>query len=421
MLIKSSRLSTFVITISLLLVSGGISQIYENLYSISNRSGGNLVFQVVSFFIYCFFLFRTIYMWSFKSKQLFLNSLPLFILISFCLVSFLWSIEPATSIRRAFALLLTTFFAFYIANWAKDYSSLLKVFLRACLLIAILALFSALIPGWGYDSSHIIHSDALRGMTGQKNELGRYMAVGILLAFISSKAKKENKVRYFIMMLFFAVILLLTTSKTPLSILVLLFFLYPIIFYIKSGKTKLSRKIHTIKLRTVILSFVVLMGVLLTIAALNYFLELMGRDLSFSGRTSIWNYAIEKSKANIILGTGYRTFWIDSFTLDFSVLNLGFGEGGFTNGHNGFIDVYLETGVIGSFIFASFLFHYIAMTLKTHNKLIFVSSAVFLTFYFLYSITEQVTLKQSELFWIFLTSNYFYLAKEKKHVSNIRR
>jgi len=71
----------------------------------------------------------------------------------------------------------------------------------------------------------------------------------------------------------------------------------------------------------------------------------VGRDDTFSGRTAIWAAAIDVGSDKPLLGHGYRTFWTLGLT---NRLLIG-------NGHNSFLDLWLELGLVGLGLFIASL------------------------------------------------------------------
>jgi exopolysaccharide production protein ExoQ len=76
----------------------------------------------------------------------------------------------------------------------------------------------------------------------------------------------------------------------------------------------------------------------------------LGRDPTFTGRTVIWD-AVLSTHTNPLLGTGYESFWLGPRLMQvWAITGYGINEA-----HNGFLDVYLNLGLIGVFIMISFL------------------------------------------------------------------
>ena len=81
-------------------------------------------------------------------------------------------------------------------------------------------------------------------------------------------------------------------------------------------------------------------------------LEAVGRDLTFTGRTTIWTHAIDAGMQHSMLGAGYRAFWTPEgasyvYARIWAVIG---------NGHNGYLDVWLELGFIGLGLFLLMFF-----------------------------------------------------------------
>jgi O-antigen ligase len=78
---------------------------------------------------------------------------------------------------------------------------------------------------------------------------------------------------------------------------------------------------------------------------------LLGRDLTFTGRTEIWS-AVLKEDINPLFGVGYYSFWLGDRV---QRLSAGFYYH-LNEAHNGFLETYINVGVIGlGLLIAAFL------------------------------------------------------------------
>jgi O-antigen ligase len=77
--------------------------------------------------------------------------------------------------------------------------------------------------------------------------------------------------------------------------------------------------------------------------------QALGRKADLTGRTFIWQTLLSMH-TNPLFGTGYRGFWLGS-RLD----RLSQTIGNVTEAHNGYLEIYLELGLIGLFILCTFL------------------------------------------------------------------
>src|SRR5688500_11085352 len=117
---------------------------------------GNIKFQAATLFIYAIGL---LYLLAERERlpALMIGNWALLVLIGYALFSCLWSPYPETSFRRAFALMLTTTFAFYLVLRFTP-RDLLRLVAWALFLGAALSLLLVLLyPG------SMIHHDALAG------------------------------------------------------------------------------------------------------------------------------------------------------------------------------------------------------------------------------------------------------------------
>ena len=80
------------------------------------------------------------------------------------------------------------------------------------------------------------------------------------------------------------------------------------------------------------------------------FVGQVGRDPSFTGRTTIWQ-AVLSTNTNPLVGAGYESFWLGP-RLDHIWAITGFG---INEAHDGYLDVYLNLGYIGLAIVAGLL------------------------------------------------------------------
>jgi exopolysaccharide production protein ExoQ len=78
--------------------------------------------------------------------------------------------------------------------------------------------------------------------------------------------------------------------------------------------------------------------------------QLVGRDPTLTGRTEVWNDALGLT-TNPLLGTGYESFWLGE-RLQFMWAKYPFRP---NQAHNGYLEVYLNLGVLGLIFLGGFL------------------------------------------------------------------
>jgi O-antigen ligase len=79
--------------------------------------------------------------------------------------------------------------------------------------------------------------------------------------------------------------------------------------------------------------------------------QAVGKDPTLTDRTKIWSYLLSMH-TNPILGVGYQSFWLGSRLQDFwDNAHLGF----INEAHNGFLQIYLDLGLVGDCLLVIFL------------------------------------------------------------------
>ncbi len=121
--------------------------------------------------------------------------------------------------------------------------------------------------------------------------------------------------------------------------------------------------------------------------------SLLGRNESLTGRTDIWRMVIDIAAQNPWLGVGYGSFWglEQEVTKAFGV----------KEGHNGFLDVYLDVGIIGIIALLLFLIDFFRKVRKMLDQSFYwgVFGTCFLLMLLVSNYTEGSFLKTSSYMW----------------------
>jgi O-antigen ligase len=131
-------------------------------------------------------------------------------------------------------------------------------------------------------------------------------------------------------------------------------------------------------------------------------IEATGRDLTLSGRTNLWNDLLNIAREHPFVGVGFGSFWIGN-THHLWEKHLWMP----TQGHNGYIDVYLELGAIGLLLLGGVIiaaFRGISRLL-TENFLHGMLHLIWFTIIVFHNMTESSYLRGSvDLWFLFLLS-----------------
>ena len=125
----------------------------------------------------------------------------------------------------------------------------------------------------------------------------------------------------------------------------------------------------------------------------SFGVQSLGRNVTFTGRTYIWDVVRKEAWENAILGVGYSAYW--SRNREFPVVGM------VNEGHNGYLDTFVETGVIGLIMLFIVLVSYIRRVSqeRSYNFDWACFRIVFLFMLVVHNFTETTFLRSSEHLW----------------------
>ncbi|MGP1383257.1 MAG: O-antigen ligase family protein [Thainema sp.] len=280
----------------------------------------------------------------------------LVVLITLTFASFLWSIAPDSTILslRSQVIQMIGFGLFFATSFTlKEQLELVAFGLG---LSALISTFYAIVqPSIGKHLSGPF-AGAWKGVYPQKNVLSRLMVLSCM-AFACLNNKNYSKRYLFAFGFYFSLTLvLLSTSKSGLIasiFLVAFLFLY--------RRFRWRGEISVIAIDLVFLSSVFLVGVIID----NWepILVGLGRDPTLTGRTLIWNASLDMLfQDRFWLGYGRDAFWNTNLPVEVGQsVARGYVP---PHAHNGFIDLMIDLGFIGLFVFALSLIHNFIRAIK---------------------------------------------------------
>lgn len=291
------------------------------------------------FYATCLLIFNT-------RLKVFLERLVLFfqdkffsLSLGIILVSAFWSEVPFITLRTAVNLLILVLFAVNIG--AKYRAAALFSVIKIGGTIAILLnIFYEIFYPVGFDSN--VPKEGWKGAMGHPNAFGMYASLHLALWYMElfQNSKPIRKVVAILGITVSAISVYYSNSSTAMSTSIVLILFISTMKFVKS-----------IPLKTFLISanFLVISCILFVVYLANTFLvfalNLMGRDLTFTGRTNFWPIIIQKILDKPFLGYGYSGFWQ---TVDGSPPVIVPG-GNFIpmSAHSGYLDLALQIGIIG--------------------------------------------------------------------------
>lgn len=330
----------------------------------------------------------------------------LFLLSVLAYFSFVWSQVPEHTLFTSRDILMMSFFGLYLATRfsLKEIVQLVGFTLFIGGIISTICAIA--LPTVGMHLGDV-HTGAWKGLYGHKNHFGGMMIL-MWLSFYSLPKENFKIYKYFGIM-FSIFLILLSTSKTSLVVSILLI---SILFFYKNFRWKG-------KISVVLLDVGILILGCLAVVLVTYWVELLtglGRDSTLTGRTPVWGVMIARLMQRPFLGYGRGGFFAPKspYALEAGqVIHTGWIP---PHGHNGFIDLAVDIGVIGLGLFIITCLTTFARALKlayaSNNPEDFFPLA-FLILLVMNNITESLLLYQTNIYWVlFVALNILLNQKE---------
>lgn len=310
-------------------------------------------------------------------KNWLLLAIPLLAIISSA-----WSDIPLLTLRGGIQLLLTTVFAMIITAVVR-FDSFIKITGICFFITMFLCLTSDRYAINGMTGEH-----SLIGIFDSKNFLSMNAALSVLVGFVVySNTNFRPKVKTFGLVLVVLSFLVLLKANSLGSIVITILVMLLSFLYICYQKVKLSLFVRVQFNWLIVVSFLLLVATLIVIGNSSTFDNVMydlGKDPTLTGRTFIWSRGLESIAENPVFGLGYQSAFYVGNPLaeeiwEFAHVPSGAGF----NFHNMYIDITVEMGLLGGFIFILLLGKFIRL-LANNKKLEFGSKEGFALMVFLY-------------------------------------
>jgi O-antigen ligase len=257
----------------------------------------------------------------------------------FLIASSAWSIDPSTTLRRGF---LYEFFILGLIGIAANLKGeeIIRLLTTVCFLTAIASLLLLVVSPANAWMERSTPDDplALRGVFSHKNVLGEVMVAGALVSVHRFRAGGKGRFWSAVQCLTFLLVAVATKSATSLLIVLYL--------YAASALIMLFRRGGAARAVALLLTVFLVPSAVVVDLAQDYFLQLLGKDPTLTGRTELWGVVINEIFERPIQGWGFFAFWgsVNPVANDISA-SLGWTV---PNAHNGLLEILLETGFIGA-------------------------------------------------------------------------
>jgi O-antigen ligase len=252
--------------------------------------------------------------------------------LSFAVLAFLsafWSQAPQVTLRKATILFLYLLFAWFFATYYTPPDQMrLLLALGVIMGLASIA-WVIFLPQYG------IHATGeWKGVFGQKNFLGNtmfFLFAGLPFCRISSGRRLLTVALQAILPLG---LILLSQSRSPLIMAVVLL----AVRVFGPLMTRIRREAIPFML------YCMGIGIAAIPITLGLIVRLVGRDLTFTGRTHTWAMVFPIALKHLWLGYGYQAFWLNASG---AREPLSLGGIPIISVDNGYLDVMLQFGLVG--------------------------------------------------------------------------
>ncbi|BAZ08392.1 O-antigen polymerase [Calothrix sp. NIES-4071] len=344
------------------------------------------------------------------------------ILTGLTLLSYTWSIFPDVTLFHIRDILMMTSFGLYFAARFK-LKDQIQLIAFTLLLGGILSTIISLgIPSIGVHGMGGVdvelgegHIGAWKGVFGHKNILGSMMVLSSLAFFTLPKG--TSSLYKWGGFSFSIVLMLLSTSRTSLVLSALLILI--MLFY-RQFRWQGKLSVIFLHIGTLILGC-------LTLFLLTYWVDLLtslGRDATLTGRTYIWGTALTRLMERPFLGFGYSAFWAPGSRYALQASRALGSDWIPPHGHNGFVDLAVDVGLIGLSLFFITYFTAFAQSLKqayATKKPEQLWPLAFLTFLAMNNVTESCLLYLGNMYWVLFITIVLTVNQQQEIKNNLNK
>jgi len=332
--------------------------------------------------------------WSRIARPLPPNIIGLLAYLTFAGASVAWALKPELSFIRFVKEIMVLASIVLPAMLADRTSNILRGVFLCFALAAVVNV--VLIPG-GYQTmaqyGPVLVDIGYQGYFSDKNILGEFAAIAFLLSIHELLYRGHRRALGIIIAVVTAVLLFLSSSKTALGLALVAPFLAGLILIIK----RTFRVSLAIIMSAIALGWIVLFDLIDT----DRIAYMLTGDSSFTGRTTIWDFAVTEIARSPFVGWGYQSFWLVGADAP-SIVDAPGWVKLMPNAHNGYYDTMLELGYVGLAFLLIFLIttlHAIGRVAERDSRRAWLLLSIAL-FAMIYNFFETFWLRAFETPWV---------------------
>lgn len=297
-----------------------------------------------------------------------------------------WSEDPMLSLRRTVALACTVALGFFLGMRFE-----LKELLRIVAWTLAIVVLASIAAGVLFPSFAIQYKldGAWRGVFIQKNTMARVIGMAVMVFSYLLLESRRNRLLYLILV--FLSVALIGLSRAVTAV---------IVSFLTVSQLLCSKLRLRPALSIALSAFVLLLGLGATLFALGHtdaIFAFMGKDATLTGRTDLWRESIAAVLQRPLLGAGWDVFWMGP-EAD-AIREMVHWQT--PHSHNAFLDLALNTGLVGLIIFLASLFDCLRRALRysrERDRPFNFWPLLFYSYIFFYMFTETTTVDRHSLF-----------------------
>ena len=317
----------------------------NGLFSLETQAFEKTIYEMV-----LWVLLTVIFLWIAIDRSMFRKLLGawgrnwfILIFILFAICSIIWSSNTVVSIYKGIALVGCSVIAAY-TGLAYSNKSLFRGLWWFFVFVTIASYATALfLPAIGTHIGYPYYG-AWRGIFWSKNYMGPVVAFGNLVFLFHIYLSWKKIPALFGNILFYlltALLVVLSKCASALILMVILNLGFLLVLAWVRWKTLLKKSHYIIGAVVSVLLITILF------LNLNFFLGLVGRDATLTGRYPLWSYLIHYGWTNHpILGSGFGATWESNNFRDTTGIAVKWDLTPLVS-DNGYIDIFLDLGLVG--------------------------------------------------------------------------
>lgn len=362
----------------------------------------SIIYNLLSMSLY---LTSAMFLLSGVSKKIYRDHKPIMLLLVYVFVSIFWSYDRLVTLKATVFLFLSSILflgLLYKSNIEKNADNLKYYFL-------IVVVFSSIFYFIGFGQMGEPYPGVLNGIFPHKNLLGRVSAIGVIFFLCRCFFCRKKQDIFYLALCF--TFLLLSESRGAVGLLAISFVSFALIYSLYNGS--LLKKTLTI---TIVVFVIASISYVLSNAEM--ILELLGKDVTLTGRTYLWQLALEYLSNNYLFGYGFDTFWTS--VIDYNKLTSFEIFWDAPHAHNGYLDLLLDVGLVGLLIYLSCNINLIKEGMKSikfasHNDKALLSFSVLTLIYLLVSsFVEKAYFQYNDIQWCFFIFSSYFIKELKR-------